>query len=45
MKNKKEMYDWLATDCDVYILPIKYANIYYVRIIVKGSEGFFYSYA
>ena len=33
-RSKKEMYDLLATDWDVKISPIQFANIYYVRGIV-----------
>ena len=39
------MNDLLATDCDVYMPPIQFANIYYARSIVKGEAKVVYSYA
>ena len=31
------MYDLLATDGDVNMPSVQFANIYYVRIVVKGD--------
>ena len=44
-RNKKDMYDLLATDADVYMPPIKFVNIYYVRGIVKRDVKVMYFYA
>ena len=38
------MYDLLATDADVYMSPIQFANIYYVRGVVKRDVKVAYFY-
>ena len=37
------MYDLIATD-DVYMPPFQFANIYYVRGVVKGEVKVVYFY-
>ena len=39
------MYDLLATDANVYMPPIQFVNIYYVRGIVKRDVKVMYFYA
>ena len=43
-RNKEEMYDLLATDCDFYMYPIQFINIYYVRGKVNGEVKVMHSY-
>ena len=38
------MYDLLATDADMYMSPIQFANIYYVRGVVKRDVKVVYFY-
>ena len=43
-RSKKDMYDLLATDADVNMPPIQFANIYYVRGVVKRDVKVVYFY-
>ena len=43
-RSKKEMYDLLATDADVYMPPIQFADIYYVIGVVKRDVKVAYFY-
>ena len=36
-RSKKELFDFLSTDWDVFLPPIQYANASYVRGIVTGQ--------
>ena len=36
-KSKKELYDVMLNDCDVYLPPIQFANAPYMRGVVSGK--------
>ena len=37
-KSKKELYDLLVHDCELYLPPVQYANAQYIRNVVTGKN-------